>query len=103
MASVHVVVASANTRAKTGATLPLPSSVPAAADTVTTSAASTQSSAAASAGDIWSVTARNGDVFVKFGANPTAAADDGWLILQGQTREFGATADGEKIALIDAA
>lgn len=102
MATVHVVLAASQTRALTGATLPLANSVPVGSDTVTTSSSSAQSSLVAEAGAIWSVTARDGDVWVKFGANPTAAADDGWLVLTGQTREFGASAALEKIALKDA-
>ncbi len=39
-------------------------------------------------------------MWLKFAANPTAAAGDEWLITDGQTREFKALA-GDKMAVID--
>jgi formylmethanofuran dehydrogenase subunit C len=53
-------------------------------------------------GQFWSVTTSGGDIMVKAGSNPTAVATDGgWLIADGQTREFAVSAANEKIALID--
>ncbi len=46
------------------------------------------------------ITVSGGDVWVKFGASPTAAAGDEWLINDGQTREFKALA-GDKMAVKD--
>jgi hypothetical protein len=51
-------------------------------------------------GLFWSVTASGGNVWVLFGSNPTAVAESGYLILDGQTREFGAKSS-QKVAVID--
>ncbi|MEP1292792.1 MAG: hypothetical protein ABJL56_19190, partial [Nitratireductor sp.] len=64
-----------------------------------------RSPSAAPAGDegvrFWSITAVGGNVWIKFGAAPVAASGQDWLVLDGQTREFAATA-GDKVAVIDA-
>ena len=103
MALVHVTISRSDDRGDTGASLPLITSVPEAVDTVTSSGTSQQASITPAKADglIWSVTSK-GDVWVKFGANPTAASDDGHLVLAGQTRDFSVTAAGEKIAIKDA-
>ena len=104
MALVHVTLSRIDDRGDTGGSMPVITSVPEAADTVTSSGTSAQSSIVAAKADglFWSVTSK-GDIWVKFGANPTAAQDDGHLILAGQTRDFSVTAAGEKIAIKDAA
>lgn len=51
----------------------------------------------------WSITASGGDVSVLFGATlPTATAATGWLITDGQTREFLISPNALKCAVIDA-
>lgn len=102
MATVHITQGQATARYITSS-LPVPNSVPYASDTMTSSGTSAKSSIVASgAGNVWSITVLGGNIWVKFGTNPTAAADDGWLILDGQTRDFGVTTDGEEVAIKDA-
>ena len=54
---------------------------------------------------VWIITASGGNVWVKFETDgtptPVAAAGADWLIVDGQTREFGAFA-GQTCAVIDA-
>lgn len=107
MATVHVVLGISKGRTIGGAQLPVFLSTELAADTVTTSSSSAQAGitvtqANLNDGAIWSITAKDGDVYVKTGTNPTAAADTGWLVISGSTREFAATEVGEKLALKDA-
>jgi hypothetical protein len=107
MATVHVVLGISKARTTGGAQLPVFLSTEIDADTVTTSSTTGQaditvSQANLNDGAIWSVTAKDGDVYVKTGTNPTAAADSGWLVTAGSTREFAATEVGEKLALKDA-
>lgn len=106
MATVHVCLAHVIARAA-GGPAPVVQSVPVGSDTVTSSGTSAQSSLTASPSGVagsqfWSVTATGGNVFVAFGSDPTAAADAGWLVLDGQTREFSTSQTGEKIAIKDA-
>lgn len=104
MATVHIVLARVKARNRNGAAMPVLDSIPQAVDTMTSSGTSAQSSAVSTEAEsqFWSVTAADGNVYVCFGANPTAAADSGWLIADGQTREFAACSVGEKIAVKDA-
>ncbi len=51
--------------------------------------------------EYWSVTSSGGAIWAAFGANPTAAVGDDWLILAGATREWEAST-GQKLAIIDA-
>jgi hypothetical protein len=103
MAIVHVTLSRVDDRGSTGAALPIITSVPVDVDTVTSGAASAQSSIVAGAADglVWSITAL-GNVWVAFGVNPTAVADSGHLIAAGQTRDFSVTAVNEKVAVKDA-
>lgn len=104
MATLSIVLVRSNTVSRWGdGPLPVPLSVPTGAQSVTTSGSSAQSSITGSMAlsDVWVVTATGGNAWLKFGANPTAAAGSDWLILAGQTREFGVTTDGEKIAYIN--
>lgn len=112
MATVHICIAQVTGRSVNAASMPVPASQPLAVDTMTSSATSTVSTATTGSGLIdksafWSVTASGGKIWVRFGpgapaAVPVAAADDGWLILDGQTREFAVGAVGEVIAIKDA-
>lgn len=100
MATVHVVLCRVAPRHWN---LPIPDSSPLGADTLTSSGISTQSSLTAPDGHaVWSVTVFGGNVFIAFGADPTAQVDSGWLVLDGQTRDFTIGAAGEKIAIKDA-
>lgn len=72
------------------------------AEEITSSATSASSSNASPSGTGFCViTVSGGDVWVKFGSAPTAAAGSDWLILEGQTRDF-KVAKGTKVAVIDA-
>jgi len=106
MATVHVVLAQASGRSSTGATQPVIDSVPVNADTLTSSASSAKIDFAAPAsgwqGLFWSITASGGNVYARFGSDPTAVTDEGWLILDGQTREFAVSAASETVAIKDA-
>lgn len=101
MATVHVVLGRLARDASRVEIIPL--SVPVGVDTVTSSGTSAQASLTAAAADrqFWSV-ATDGAIYVAFGSNPTAAADSGWYIPAGSTREFAVSATGEKIAIKDA-
>lgn len=105
MATVHVVLAGASGRSATGATMPVPNSVPISADTMTSTASSAKADFTAGAswqGLFWSITATGGNVYVRFGDDPVAAAEDGWLVLDGQTRDFAVTGPSETCAIKDA-
>ncbi len=71
-------------------------------EAITSTGASQQSVMTALADNIWVISAVGGNVWVRFGANPTAASGDDWLICAGQTREFQGKA-GHKVAVVDAA
>lgn len=103
MATVHCVIGSLRAGAKGAAAL-LPGTTAEAAETLASGGASTASTIAAGSTDaparFWSITAVGGNVWVKFGTAPVAASGQDWLVLDGQTREFAATA-GDKVAVID--
>jgi hypothetical protein len=101
MTQVHIALARVSGRALTGSTMPVPDTTPLAAATVTATSVSAQvAGVAAPDGDcFWSVTVSGGAVEAAFGAGPEAGEDAGWLILDGQTRDFAAGAAGEKIAV----
>lgn len=106
MATVHIVLARADVRAMTGTTQPVINAEPVGVDTITSSSSSQQADitvpqTTAGYGLYWQVTASGGDIWAKFGSNPTAAAEEGFLILDGTTREFGA-APTQKCAVVDA-
>jgi hypothetical protein len=82
----------------------VPNTAPTAAEVITTSGTSQQSSNSVPAADdneYWIITVSGGDLWVKFGADPTAAAGDEWLVTDGQTREWKALS-GDKVAVINA-
>jgi hypothetical protein len=104
MATLSVVVAQIY-NPKIGYKDPVPSAVALASAEITTSGTSQQtafSTDGSTFGAFWVITATGGNVWVKFGANPTAAAGDQWLILDGQTRDFAVDAYAQKLAVIDA-
>ncbi len=76
--------------------------IPRSAEAVTSGATSAQASGVAQQGDYLTVTSVGGAVWVKIGANPTAAAGSTDLIPDGGTRDFGPLKEGEKVAIIDA-
>ncbi|MCA0000967.1 MULTISPECIES: hypothetical protein [unclassified Mesorhizobium] len=106
MATVAITLGSIAQRTYNDA--PVYASVALGSQALASSGASQQSTVVSAAPDlidktfpVWSITASGGKVWVKFGANPTASAGDGWLILDGQTRDFGAAMTAEKVAVID--
>lgn len=80
---------------------PILAPIPTQKQSITSSAVSQQSTAVAGNGDICQITASGGKVWAQFGANPTASVGNDFLILDGQTREFGFMTPGHKVALID--
>jgi hypothetical protein len=101
MSTVHIVL---GRTVRDGSRVNIvPLSTPVGVDTINATGSSQQSSLVATAVDrqFWSVTTKATDVYVNFGANPTAAADNGWYIPAGSTREFAVTSTGERIAVIN--
>lgn len=107
MATVHITLGQVTGVSTSGASMPVEPSVPIAADTMTSSGTSAQSNITATTSAlthqaaVWTVTATGGNVWAAFGANPTAAAEAGHLILDGQTRNLSVSANAEKIAIKD--
>jgi hypothetical protein len=99
MATLHVAIAAVNDRALTGVTLPVAPSVERTAKTLATTATSAaDAELVAQENEVWIVTARDADHWVKFGSGtPVAGPNAGYLIMAGTTREFGADAN-QKIA-----
>ena len=77
-------------------------SIPYSATRIDTTATSQASTNAAGNEDVCQLTVTGGDVWVKFGATPVAAAGSDFLITSGQTREFGHLPPGTKVAAINA-
>ena len=102
MATIHITLSSISGLSATGLTMPVVNSVEVGADTVTSTSTSAQSSLEGQKGLFWTVSALDGNVWVKFGASPTAASDTGHLVGVGQSRDFAVTTTGEKIAIKDA-
>lgn len=102
MATVNIVLTSARTKQTGGDLMPVADAEYAAQADITSSGSSQQANITASNNQqAWVITAAGGNVRVAFGANPTAAAGAGWLIVDGQTRDFGAR-HGQKVAVINA-
>jgi hypothetical protein len=106
MATVDIALAAAQSVGRSGGTMPVIDAIPIDTDLISSSGSSVQSDfavPAGAAGLFWVITVTGGNVRVKFNDNPTAVAaeDGGWLVLNGQTREFGAVA-GHKAAVITA-
>lgn len=75
-------------------------STPRTSEAITTSAASQQAAATALDGEVWMIST-TGDVWVRFAANPTAAAGDDFLLPAGSIYHIAAVA-GDKCAVINA-
>lgn len=83
--------------------IPAIGAIPASAESITSSATSQQSASASGNGTACRVTAINGNVWVKFGVNPVAAAGSDYLIPSGSSHDFGNVPPGFKVAVVDAA
>ena len=85
----------------TGKTMSTPvlKSAPRVSAYLATSASSQADTHAALDGEYWDL-ATNGDVWVAFGATPTAAKGTGYFMPAGTVRNFEAVA-GDKVAVID--
>lgn len=106
MATVGIALTSVGNIASSGlnAVMPTPDSAAYGTDSITSSASSQQSSITVPSDGrqyYWVVTVSGGDVWVKFGDDPTAAAGDGWLVADTTTRDWSAHG-GQKAAIIDA-
>lgn len=103
MSTVHVTLNNVQGRALTSSTMPVVDSQPVDAATATSSASSAEvAGIVGAAGKFWQITVTGGNVWVAFGTNPTAVSGAGHLILDGETRDFAVTAEGEEIAIKDA-
>jgi hypothetical protein len=103
MARLAIALDRVRNGAGSGGTMPVASSQPDVSELLNTTSTSAQATATATnLMQYWIVTAVDGNVWVNFGTNPTAASGTGWLIINGTTREFSVTVAGEKIAGIDA-
>ena len=94
MARVHVAFSTAMAGA------PVLASNPQAAETLTSGATAVESTITAGNSHVAIITVDGGPVWVAIGK--TAAANEAWLMLDGQTREFGLVAPGSKISVLDA-
>lgn len=105
MATLSIVIAQTYND-RTGYKDPVPSAtIVGAATPITTSGTSQLADITSESGPygaFWVLTVTGGNVWVKFGTNPVAAAGSDWLILDGQTREFAIDGELQKIAVIDA-
>ena len=97
MATLNIVFARAVER-----TAVVIAGIPSRAEAITTSATSQASTNAAGNEDCCQLTCTGGNVWIKFGAAPTAAAGSDYLLLDGQTREFGHLPALTKVAVINA-
>lgn len=106
MSNVHVVVVKVASRGDFDLALPVPLGTEVSAQTIAASGTSAQSTITAPSSNarkyVWEVTTSTADVYVKVGANPTAASNTGFRIPAASTRWIGCSADGEKIAVIEA-
>lgn len=109
MATVRINVVrlrnSDSSQAAFGKAAPVPLSKPVNAGATITSSGSSQATSITASikdGDIWDVTVSGGNVWVKAAAAPTAAPDADFLLLDGQTRQFAASVNLEKLAVINA-
>jgi len=103
MATVHTTIEAVNGTSALGGVMPVAQSIETLAETLTSSATSAAGTIEAPGKNLfWSVTVSGGDIWVKFGTDPTAASGSGYLMTDGQTRDFAVTLVGEKIAIKDA-
>lgn len=104
MAICNIVIARSTAVSTGDEYVPVLDSVVVASESITTSGTSQQSTSVVPPDDetrYWVITP-TANVWVKFGANPTAAAASDWLCLSNQRYEFKAIA-GHKVAVIEAA
>lgn len=102
MATVNTVIFKSNGYSdRNRQAMQVPNSQEEHAEDFTSSATSQASTITADVGEIWEVCALDGNIWVTFGASPTAAVGTTYLIPSGITRHFAATTNGEKIAVID--
>ena len=94
MARVHVAFSTAMFGA------PIVAANPQAAETLTSGASAVTSTITAGNAHVAVVTADDGPVWVAIGR--PATANTSWLVLAGQTREFGVVAPGSTISVLDA-
>lgn len=97
MATVHVTFRAPTNIGGTS----IYSRLPRAAETITSSATSAQTSITALNGEIATIVASGGAVHVLAGSNPTAAADTGDVLSDGMRLEIGFMRDLDKIAVKD--
>lgn len=107
-ATVHASISKVRTVSSSRESVAVPLSRPEQAFSLTSGASSVASTEVVENlnGDggntqVWTVTVAGSNVWVMFGENPTAVAGEGFLIIDGTTRDFGCVA-GDKIAVIDA-
>lgn len=107
-ATVNVVLSTCNTESRWAGAMPVANSIPQATGEVTSSGASqaitltavgTGRTSPRAVSDVWCVTVTGGAINLAFNADATTSTQ--WLVLDGQTRWFGVTADGETINVID--
>ncbi len=96
MAIAHITFRSAMEGIK-----PVPAAMPRAAETITTSGTSAQTTITAKAGEMLRVTTDVG-IFIAVGASPTAASGSGDYIPAGQVADLGYLTAGWKVAVIEA-
>lgn len=84
-----------------GEDVPVLRSAPRTSEAITSSGTSQQASAVATVDEYWTIAVSGGAVWVAFGADPTAAAGDDYLLPDGAIMSFEA-AVGDKAAVIDA-
>lgn len=107
MATVTISLVTVQSRAITGATLPIRQSIPTAvASEITSSGTTQQADITAPATEpilsAWEILVSGGDVWVAAGSNPTAVAGEGSKIRDGERVYLGVSAASEKLAVIDA-
>lgn len=106
MATINIVLSGVTTYATRGGVQPVIDADKLAVHTLTSSGTSQQANitapnTTAGQGLFWQVTAMGGNVYVDFGTSPTAVVGQCFLVLDGQTRDFGGQ-PGQKIAVINA-
>ena len=105
MAKVNVVLRRSNSSSTNGSDLPVVSSKILAATEITSGAAAVVNMGGylpQARSDIWEITCRGGSVYALWGATPVASVGPGTLIVDGQTRWFGVSTNGEALSIIDA-
>lgn len=103
MATVHIVLTQVKALSEDGNGVAVPASQEKLADTMTSTTTSVKAAIAAdytdAVDDFWTITVAGGNAWVKFGLDPTAASDTGYLLVDGQTRDFSVSQLGETVAV----